>query len=454
MAIKFKKLVSPILLLVIICLGDSARGQLDEERDVSVAMVARNATERAMAYLLSERDPVDGTWPPGERAAAAVGLLIRNPRRHDQETKTEEGRLRIQLEAQSIAVDFLTTIRNIQARGSEGDTPLSRIDDTSLLQLSAALRGLCVDQRNFHGYNLIGECVRRMRAAEAESTVVYGGMVLAVCNARRKLTIDQIQKLAQLQRCPDCPFFVEEVSMNLLAASCVASVTRKGSQRHLLAGDTITKDLAKKLVLAVEKEEWEVGFTGTALAVQALVRVDAGLVGRGVINRGIRRLISYQKEDGSFGSSISYTALALPALTGQTAADLGTTLCQPPPIKEDQDLTVYIVIRDEVYSKQSTRIHIKVDKSGAAATRGTTLRSALVKFSRDNKDTFDLKLKRSASGPLISKINNLSHNPASGARWSVYRVAPLGTRIDVTKSWFRTKIERADSTFEIVLGYN
>ena len=32
--------------------------------------------------------------------------------------------------------------------------------------------------------------------------------------------------------------------------------------------------------------------------------------------------MSYQNEDGSFGGSIGMTALAIPAMTGQTAADL------------------------------------------------------------------------------------------------------------------------------------
>ena len=32
--------------------------------------------------------------------------------------------------------------------------------------------------------------------------------------------------------------------------------------------------------------------------------------------------MSYQNKDGSFGGSIGMTALAIPAMTGQTAADL------------------------------------------------------------------------------------------------------------------------------------
>ena len=32
--------------------------------------------------------------------------------------------------------------------------------------------------------------------------------------------------------------------------------------------------------------------------------------------------MSYQNENGSFGGSIGMTALAIPAMTGQTAADL------------------------------------------------------------------------------------------------------------------------------------
>ena len=305
--------------------------------------------------------------------------------------------------------------------------------------MGAALNGMCADQRNFHGYNLVHEYLRRIRH---QDTVLYGGFVLAVCNSKRGIALPQINRLNKIKPCPTCPFYVEEVSMNILAASCVAATSRRGSPRHNAVKQVIPT-LVRHLVARQESDGGFGDFMATAMATQALVRAESDLIDKNDVARAIRRLLKDQKEDGSFGSSIGNTALAMPALTGQTLADLRTNSC---PKLGKSTYTVSIVVSDELHSKQSFRFHLDVD-----VDENQNLGREIQRFSRSNPETFNLRLRRGPQGPIISKINQLSGH--AGARWKVYEISPDGRRLDLGPTWGSTEITK-DSRFEIVLSYN
>ena len=253
---------------------------------------------------------------------------------------------------------------------------MTYIDGTALLEFMASLRGLCIDQRDYFGYNLVRECVRRFQSPQ---TFMYGGMALALCNARRDFSGEQIRNLANIRRCPTCPFHPEEVSMNLLAAICIADNYKDGSTKDRIAKEEVIPKLVSKIIARQNlKDGGFGGFMATALAVQSLNRADSNLVQDHVASRGLTRLLEFQKLDGSFGESIGFTSLAMPALTGQTVADLRKVTC---PNRNSEHHIVSFIVDDSVYSKQKVTGHIKVED-------GTLLVRAFQRYSKRNPHTF------------------------------------------------------------------
>jgi len=405
------------------------------------------ATDRAVDWIKSQQDPATLLWPKGERTAASLALLARYPYRFEEGVvKSEERKQELAMELAGVTIDFLTFINSAQLKASQGgkelSNPLEGLDDTTLLEVSAALRGHCVvDLADFQGFNLEQEFVRRLTESETDplpSQHLYGGYVLALCNAKHGFSDQQVEKLGQIRRCTTCPFYVAEVSMNILATSCMTGnaravktkaprlLKRMGQLRRIRAG------LVRRLELSESSDGGFGDYVSTALAVQALVRTETRIVDQKLLDRSMYNLMSYQNEDGSFGGSIGMTALAIPAMTGQTAADLQEGIVCPETTtrkKQSNPLDsfhrLYIVLNDDVYSKQVFRFNLEV-------RHGTGFVQALTGFARKNRKTFQLSLRRSLGGPVIAKINGLEGLP--GSRWKVYTTSPATGRILVTGS--------------------
>ena len=82
-------------------------------------------------------------------------------------------------------------------------------------------------------------------------------------------------------------------------------------------------------------------------------------------------------------STPSFSAIALPALTGQTLIDVKRIPCPDPSIarKASPTLVVAYELEDLVFSQQKIRGHLVVQ-------RGTTLLNALQNYSKENPTIF------------------------------------------------------------------
>jgi len=396
-------------------------------------------------------------WPPGERVTASLAMLSSNPFRSRSGSNVTKEELAMELAG--VTIDFLSFVRAAQVDGDDtnvgvGSNPLAAIDDTTLMEIGGAVRGHCADVTDFYGYNLEAEFLRRLRSPENHH--LYSGYALALCNSKKGFSDAQVERLADIKRCPTCPFYVAEVSMSLLASSCMSAnaasqayqsprvVRRRNRLRR------IRTELVRRLE-AAEKSLTRGGFGGfipTAMAVQALVRTETDLVDQRFLDRNMQKLMSYQKDDGSFGSTIGHTALAIPALTGQTAADLQDSLICPEksrlrssPVK-DSTHTVHIAIHDKIYSKQVFRFSYQVKHK-------TNFIRGLSGFARKNQSTFEFVLRRSPGGPIIYRVNGLEGVP--GSRWKVYI---LSSNSKTLLSDLRAYSVEKDTRFELALEYD
>ena len=119
----------------------------------------------------------------------------------------------------------------------------------------------------------------------------------------------------------------------------------------------------------------------TSLAIQA--KLSTKVKAEFDMDAAWMNLKTSQKPDGSFGHSVTFTAIALPALTGQTLIDVKRVVCPDPEVakKASPTLTVAYELEDLVFSQQRFSGHMVVQK-------GTTLQDALLNYAKENPTIF------------------------------------------------------------------
>lgn len=128
-----------------------------------------------------------------------------------------------------------------------------------------------------------------------------------------------------------------------------------------------------------------------------------------------KHILSLQKSDGSYGGSVSLTAMTIPVLSNWTAVDIQYSPCTGSPAKDvtPRDfVTLHYEIEESVISKQSI-----VGKFLAKPNQ--PLLDALVAFHKEHPEIFDFESFKTPFGEAIKQINGLESD--EDVNWTVWR---------------------------------
>ena len=131
-----------------------------------------------------------------------------------------------------------------------------------------------------------------------------------------------------------------------------------------------------------------------------------------------RELVTYQKPDGSWGSSISLTAMALPAMSGHSPVDISLGHCRKihfpvenrtPPGKVE----IFYEIRDEVTYSQTLS-----GRFYAPANR--YMLNAITALKNESNGLIEYKLVKTGFGYIMISLMGIDNKPPYG--WTVHRI--------------------------------
>lgn len=379
------------------------------------------AGKQALKFLRNQLKRNNGVFMQGERAAGVLGLLAgskayEKEKKHSRLLNGKGGQL---LEI-SVAIDFLMQIQEIKRRNPKSLNPLEHMDYTSLIQYMGVVRAYCLDHKNYYGFDLYNEVERRLKN---KYDPLDGGLILALCNTKYPVENEILAKFLNgtVKELPSSPFYVAEISLKLLATICMDKK---------MSGEQKLQDI--KLELSSKLEEYFSrtggffgGFIDSALATQPLNSVNSLTE---VYFHSIPNLIHMQKADGSFGSSVPFTSIALPSITHITPSELNLIDCSA---KEkgrisNPGLIFSYVIQDTVITDQRSTNHFYVPN-------GAKFISAMKEHSRVNPHTFKLQIDEEGIVTKIVSWNNIKNKENLQAYWKVERDTGNGILHDITE---------------------
>jgi len=392
----------------------------------------------ALKFLRKQLRSNSGVFMPGERAAGVLGLLAGSKayekvKKFDRLLKGKGG----QLLANSVAIDFLTDMKHIEREHPESSQPLEYLDYTSLIEYMGVVRAYCLDSKDYYGYDLFHEVQRRLKT---ENDALDGGLILALCNTKLPIDNETLNKLINgtIKEPSSSRLYVPEISLKLLATLCVEKkITRitgksemdlKAFKDHKQKLQELKSDLGNYLQqYFLETGGTFGGFIETSLATQPLNKITSKTE---LFLHSLPALINTQKDDGSFGGSVPFTAIALPSISHIISSEFDEIECPRVTRRKWQDGSVKIILsyvmQDKVISQQRTTGHLFVHN-------GAKLISALKKHSEQNPHTFKLKI---IEGGVITKIdswNNIGNKDNLQAYWKVQKDLGNGNYDDITE---------------------
>jgi len=408
----------------------------DEKAYLECEKSVTDAGEKGFQFLTKQLKRNGGIFMAGERAAGVLGLLAGSQAYEDSKRfqRRIKGRGGNQL-SNSIGLDFLIRIDELTKEYPETQNPLEKIDYTSLIQYMGITRVFCQNPKDYYGYDLYNEVVRRLKANDDEK--LNGGLFLALCNTVDALPIEILDKQLKgtVQEPITSPFYVAEVSLKLLASICTEkklssqvkdvenNIAFEGYNKQL---STIKKDLSGKLEKYFEIHGTFGKFLDVALATQPLNSLHEYSK---LYLRSIPDLLEMQKSDGSFGSSVPFTSVALSSITHITSSDLNTISCGVRDDAKDQNgnpiVRLSYVIEDKVITGQRTTSNFNVPK-------GSKLISALQENSKLNPYTFKLIVNEIGAFTKIVSWNEIENKDNLQAYWRVQKDTGNGLLLDIT----------------------
>jgi hypothetical protein len=402
------------------------------------------ATDKAVAFLWSQTRPDSYKWPEGEITSAILGLVSAKPPITGGRFLNSTEQLIVNVNLEEINSDFLKKSLKPDKKKQVGT--LGNLDLSSLIQYIGVLQVNCRDPRNYFGHDLVQEAVTRLDDI-TNTAPTFGALIMTICNAdaENSLKKQHFQSLAKSVPTTGnlCPFCVERSSMNILALACLvnkASAASDDAETHLPSVKSLRGLIGRFTKYLDSVQEKDGGFGSlfaTSLAIQA--KLSTKVKTEFDVDAAWKNLKSSQKPDGSFGSSITFTAFALPALTGQTLIDIRRIPCPDPELakKSSPTLIVAYELEDLVFSQQKFRGHISVKK-------GTTLLEALTTYSKENPTIMKLETETVNIGTRIKSISGIKNDEGATTHWFVDAIYSDGKVVPISAQLKTTIAEDSD----------
>lgn len=125
-------------------------------------------------------------------------------------------------------------------------------------------------------------------------------------------------------------------------------------------------------------------------------------------------LMAAQKEDGSFGSSVTFTSLAIGGLTSRSIDRVKQIECEQVWKVSKNNFEIKVIFEDSVFAQQKFIQRLP-------AKKGDKLFALLSQFSKENPLTFDLELTQNGNLMTITRVNELMNIPEADNSWKVYK---------------------------------
>lgn len=319
----------------------------------------------------------------------------------------------------------------------------------------------CVQNpEDYFGFDLIEELNRRVDTifnandwsnSKEDPPLHFPAMMLDLCNNHNYdlikdhgVSVLELMSLRNYQHGQAYPLGVERAALNALALRCL--------QNHFTSSSDIKRKLFNyairnlKYIYSMQEEDggYATVYT-TALAIAAdLSRLASPPNSQPFKFAKARQwLVKAQKSDGSFGSSITFTSIAIAGLTSRSIDTLAKIDCNHQWSKSNDEFEAEVEITDNVYSHQTfiTRLPVK---------KGDRWFSVLNKFAKENPKTLALKQSNSGAGIMITCLNRLCNFDALGLSWKAYR----GKNQEKSGEIFDLSKEVVDEDHSLVLEYS
>ena len=218
------------------------------------------------------------------------------------------------------------------------------------------------------------------------------------------------------------PLGVERAALNIIASRCISD--------HLAGASRNPEDLIENYVLiegiynnlkyisSLQNEDGGFGtIHATALAVTAEI-AEEGLTPFEpqpfITPKALDWLVAAQNADGSFGSSVTFTSLALTALHQSEVRFLSILQCHEIYGKPVDDFEIRIAITDTLFARQTfyDRVPVKT---------GELLSDVLEAYAKANPKSLKLVTEDRFGYIFIQSINGLENRDDAGFEWKVYK---------------------------------
>jgi len=420
------------------------------------------SSRRAEEFIWSQRDKASDFWPRYEATSAIMGVGIRKANLKSgllASLAANESEIVLQ-NMERVHTSFLMElIRSINPKIRKEENPknafeeLENMKEQFILTLVGALKLTCTqDPRNYFGYNLLDILFQRLldqfkdiktQIQTKAPPLSYPSIVLALCvnDDTRVLLNDEQDRLAlliplfphTLENGKFQPLGIERAAMNVIAATCVIE---QMSDLHAEKRALITAAW-ENLDYIYSLQEDDGGYRtvhSTAMAISAELNrfsspprgTERGYLPPMDFYKARDWLVSAQNPDGSFGSSVTLSSLAIAALRNKATKHLKHLNCQNIWKKPTEEFEITISIEDTFYSKQTFYDRIPVK-------RNDSLHEVLKAYADANPKSLKLVTEKVLGHVLIESINDLANHGPLHLKWSVYKIPNDDLLVDYDK---------------------
>ncbi|GFT86374.1 uncharacterized protein NPIL_236711, partial [Nephila pilipes] len=293
---------------------------------------------------------------------------------------------------------------------------LKKIEDVSSTELASYVNAFivtCIDPRKFYVINLVREL--RMRADATNYTNPY--IMLALCNAGERITVQDTEKLISVFWRASREFWTDVQALAVLALACASKQPHK----------VLDMEEISELTMELKKMQYRNGtvenIKTTALVMQALfaseTEADEDHFDE---EKALKQILLAQKDDGSFGNLMN-TYYVLPVLNYRSLVNISSSHCKTPLINETDALKE---LMNQVGEKWSIQFSLWIGNNRTIERTLTLNVPANISFYRimefaanvDKKYRFEYNVRNGK--PYIYSISEIQEDPENGMMWLLF----------------------------------
>ncbi|GFT87795.1 uncharacterized protein NPIL_27041 [Nephila pilipes] len=293
---------------------------------------------------------------------------------------------------------------------------MKNIEDVSSTELATYVNAFivtCIDPRKLYVIDLVREL--RKRADATNYTNPY--IMLALCNAGERITVQDTEKLISVFWRASREFWTDVQALAVLALACASKQPHK----------VLDMEEISKLTMELKKMHYRNGavenIKTTALVMQALFasenEADEDHFDE---EKALKQILLAQKDDGSFGNLMN-TYYVLPVLNYRSLVNISSSHCKTPLINETGALKE---LMNQVGEKWSIQFSLWIGNNRTIERTLTLNVPANISFYRimefaanvDKKYRFEYNVRNGK--PYIYSISEMQEDPENGMMWLLF----------------------------------